>query len=234
MPVAAAMNEALAHYNAGRLQPAMRIAAQIVAARPQRADAHNLVGAILFRQGDLTGPCALSPRPPASRAATRLFFANLGEAERQRGNLDAALAALERGRSCSTPIPPRPSTISASSASSAGNSRRRRSATAPPSPRTPATRKPTTISAMRCARSSQRGGAREYQRALLLRENYPEAYNNLAAVLRDRGDKAEAEHCYRRAIEISPGYIEAYNNLVETAGASNRARTRPCGCSARR
>src|SRR5690242_12391863 len=79
----------------GGPSPALRLATRIVQARPQRADAHNLLGAVLSAKRDRDGAAA------AFREATRLepengvYFANLGEVERLRGNLDAALAALE-------------------------------------------------------------------------------------------------------------------------------------------
>src|SRR5215472_3381347 len=94
--IPSAMNEALAHYNAGRLAPASRLASQIIAARPQRADAHNLMGAILSAQGDQDGAAQSFAEATRLDPHNALFFANLGEAERLRGKLDAALAALTR------------------------------------------------------------------------------------------------------------------------------------------
>src|SRR5581483_6603750 len=84
------------HYNAGRLVPALRLVSQILSARPQRADAHNLLGAILSAQGDNDGATKAFAEATRLDPGTALFFANLGEAERLRGNLDQALAALTR------------------------------------------------------------------------------------------------------------------------------------------
>jgi predicted O-linked N-acetylglucosamine transferase (SPINDLY family) len=52
-----------------------------------------------------------------------------------------------------------------------------------------------------------------YREALRLRPNYPEAHNNLGAVLSDLGRPAEAEASCREALRLWPNYPEAHNNL---------------------
>lgn len=52
-----------------------------------------------------------------------------------------------------------------------------------------------------------------FQRAIALKETYPEAHNNLAAILTAVDRHAEAETACRRAIQLKDAYPGAYNNL---------------------
>jgi len=54
-----------------------------------------------------------------------------------------------------------------------------------------------------------------YHRALVLKPDYPEAYNNLGNALRDQGHLDEAIAAYQRALYLSPHYPEAHNNLAD-------------------
>jgi len=222
IPIATAINESLAHYNAGRLDPAWRIAAQILAARPQRADAHNLMGAILSAKGDLEGAAKSFAEATRLDPANCSFFANLGEVERQRGNLDAALAALTRAVDLDR--------HSSQALNNLGIVRFERREfedavkcyqAAIAEDRSYPEAHNNLGNALRALDRNEEA-LESYQSALLLRENYAEVYNNLAAILHERGDKAEAEHCYRRAIEIRPGYIEAYSNLAKLLAQESR------------
>ncbi len=54
-----------------------------------------------------------------------------------------------------------------------------------------------------------------YQEALRLRPDYPQAHNNLAVVLKARGEEAAAAEHYREALQLRPDYPEAhYNHAV--------------------
>ena len=52
-----------------------------------------------------------------------------------------------------------------------------------------------------------------YRRALELKPDYAEAYNNLGNTLKDQGRPDEAAACCRRAVELRPDYAEAHYNL---------------------
>ena len=65
--------------------------------------------------------------------------------------------------------------------------------------------------------------AEYYREALRLRPDYPEAHNNLAILLRARGDQAKAAEHYREAIRLRPGYPEGHYNyaiLLESRGST--------------
>jgi tetratricopeptide (TPR) repeat protein len=53
-----------------------------------------------------------------------------------------------------------------------------------------------------------------FRRALEIRPGFPEALNNLGAVLRLTGRWEEAETICRRALELRPGYVAALYNLA--------------------
>jgi len=73
------------------------------------------------------------------------------------------------------------------------------------------------------ARENSDEEAQDYQRALQLRPDYPEAHNNLAVVFRLKGDHEAAAVHYREALRLRPDYPEAHYNyahLLETLGSA--------------
>lgn len=52
-----------------------------------------------------------------------------------------------------------------------------------------------------------------YQQAVALKPDYFNAYNNLGTVLQNQGKLKEAMANYQKAIELNPGYASAYDNL---------------------
>ena len=52
-----------------------------------------------------------------------------------------------------------------------------------------------------------------YSRAIKIKPNYADAYNNMANALREKGDLGAAIVNYKQAININPDYAEAYNNM---------------------
>ncbi len=54
---------------------------------------------------------------------------------------------------------------------------------------------------------------RQYQEALRLKPDYPEAHNNLGNALDDKGQTDEAIRHFQEALRLKPDYPEAHNNL---------------------
>lgn len=54
---------------------------------------------------------------------------------------------------------------------------------------------------------------RDYQRALQLRPEYPEAMNNLGAIYYARKNYGRAIHYYRKALQLNPNSAPIYSNL---------------------
>jgi tetratricopeptide (TPR) repeat protein len=57
------------------------------------------------------------------------------------------------------------------------------------------------------------GAEAEFKKALDIRPDFYEAYNNMGMALSDQGRREEAVAAFRKAIELSPDSPEAYNNL---------------------
>ena len=72
------------------------------------------------------------------------------------------------------------------------------------------------------AKENSEEEAAHYREALRLRPGYPEAHNNLAILLRSRGEHAAAAEHYREALRLRPEYPEAHYNyaiLLEARGS---------------
>lgn len=214
IPFAKAKEQAYAHFNAGRLQAAAQVCAQLVQARPRDADLHNLMGVILNAQGNAQAAVKALQRAIHLNDSNPQFYSNLGEIERQRGKLQEAQVALRRAISLDPKF--------AQALNNLGivhfDLRKFEDAVALYEQAIAANgtypEAHNNLGNALRALGKQEEALEHYQRALLLRERYPEAYNNLAAILRDRDQVAEAEHAYRKAISMRPNYLEPYNNLA--------------------
>src|SRR5262245_46547458 len=94
IPVKKAMDEALKLYNAGKLESAAHLCAQIAAARPRLASANNLLGVILNALGKQKEAVKALQRAANLEPRNAQYLSNLGEIERLRGKLPEALAWL--------------------------------------------------------------------------------------------------------------------------------------------
>ena len=52
-----------------------------------------------------------------------------------------------------------------------------------------------------------------FQKAISIKPDYADAYNNIGNVLKEQGNLKEAVEAYNKAISIKPDYAEAYNNM---------------------
>ena len=52
-----------------------------------------------------------------------------------------------------------------------------------------------------------------YKKAIWIKPDYAEAFNNMGNALRDQGKEEEAIEAYKKAISLKPDYAEAYNNM---------------------
>jgi Flp pilus assembly protein TadD len=58
--------------------------------------------------------------------------------------------------------------------------------------------------------------AARYERALVLKSDYPEAWNDLGVVEFRRGEYRKAGDDFEKAVALAPGYAEAWLNLADS------------------
>lgn len=201
-------------YSAGRLDQAEDLCRQIIAARPLRADVHNILGVILHRKGNTVEGIKSVREAVRLNSSNPNFYANLGEMERKAGNLESAAIALRRAVS-----------IDSKSAQAQNNLGIVYYDQHEYEKAAEHYRKAIELDGRYAEAHNNLGNAHralgdsdaalgEYERAIELRENYAEAYNNMGTALRDKQQLEEAEFSYRRALQIRPNYIEAASNLA--------------------
>jgi len=217
-----AVQMAIKLYSEGKFAQAERVCRQIVEARPQNADAHNILGVSLQAQGkseealaELQCAVKLAPQAPALRA-------NYGEVLRQAGKTAEATKEFE------TAIKLDPKNAQALNNLGIIQFENRKYKEAADYYRRALELRPNMAEALNNLGNALRGtgdieGAiSAYQDALTHREIYPEAYNNLGTLLQQQQKTAEAEHALRKAIAQNPRYIEAYNNLANLLSANKK------------
>ncbi len=92
----AALQEALAHHQAGRLPEAERIYERILAREPRHADALHLLGVAAHQGGEHGRAIALISQAVEAVPDNALFLNNLGEAHRALGEGEQAAACYRR------------------------------------------------------------------------------------------------------------------------------------------
>lgn len=209
-----AIAQAGRQFSAGRLDQAEKICRQVLETRPKSADAHNILGAVLFRRGLIEE--AITEVREAIRINGKIasYHANLGEMERKAGHLEAAERALTKA----VRLDPNSGQAHNNLGIVYFDQREFEKAVI-------AYRRALEISGRYAEAHNNLGNALRalgkadeaidsFERALETRANYPEAYNNLASVLRDQQKFDQAELSYQRAIQLRPNYLEATENLA--------------------
>jgi cytochrome c-type biogenesis protein CcmH/NrfG len=90
------LDEAYAHFNAGRLEDADTSLQFVLVDAPENAEAWHLLGIVRFRQGRVDEACELLQRATDLTGATPEMQNNLGAVLNAAGRQDAAMAAFER------------------------------------------------------------------------------------------------------------------------------------------
>ena len=72
---------------------------------------------------------------------------------------------------------------------------------------------PNILGAVHAALGDNEAAVSSYNKAIEIKPDYAEPYNNLGVSLKTLGRHTEAITSYNKAIEIQPDYAEAYNNL---------------------
>jgi len=208
-----ALQTALAHHQAGRLDAAERLYRHILAQQPRQPEALHLLGIIAQQTGrhamavDLIRQ-AIAVQPQAPEA-----YSNLGNALKDLGQLDAASAAFRQALALR---PDNPEVYS-----NLGNVLRDQGQL---DAALVACRQAIALDPALPEAHNNLGNALKdlgqldaasaaFRRAIALKPRYPAAHSNLGGALKDQGRLDEAIAAYRQAIALDPDYAEAHSNL---------------------
>jgi len=214
MTIPEALQLAIQHHQAGRLADAEALYRQILAARPNHADARHLLGVIAHQASrhDLAvewiqTAIGLNPQNPFAHA-------NLGEACRAAGRLDQAVAAYHRALELKPDYPEAHYNLGIvlrerGQLEEAAASYRRALALRPDYPEAH-----NNLGTVLVDQGAPDQAIAAYRRALELKPDFPEAHSNLGDALKNRGELDEAMAAFRRALQLEPGNAWTHSNLI--------------------
>ena len=209
-------------YSEGKFAQARNVCAQVIAARPGNADAHNIHGVALNALGQKKDAIASLRRASKLAPKAASVHANLGEVLRQDGQSQEAAKSLE----VAVELDPK----NAQALNNLGIIRydQGKFDEAVDYYKRALAIRPAMAEALNNLGNALRmagdldGAVQAYQDALIHREIYPEAYNNLGTLLQQDKQLDEAEHALKKAIAQNPRYVEAHNNLALLYSAQKR------------
>ncbi|HTY65389.1 MAG TPA: tetratricopeptide repeat protein [Alphaproteobacteria bacterium] len=94
--MSSALEEAIAHHRAGRLEAAERLYEDVLRADSNAADAWQFLGLIALSRGDAAGAVARIERAIALKPETAVYHFNLGLAWHQQGEVSRAIASYRQ------------------------------------------------------------------------------------------------------------------------------------------
>ena len=186
---------------------------QVIALRPDDAEAHNNLGIALSDQGKLKAAVAAHRKALEFKPDYAEAHNNLGVALKNQDKLEAAVAAHRKA------LEFKPDDAEAHNNLAPALKKQGKLEAAVAAYRKALAFKPDYAEAhnnLGVALKSQGkldAAAAAYHRALALRPNYAKAHNNLGILLADLGRLEEAAASCRKALAIKPDYVKAHSNL---------------------
>lgn len=212
-PIAQALNDAVAHHQAGRLDEAARIYQEILATTPHCADALHLLGLVDAAMGKHDSAAQRINQAIQLAPATAVYHANLAKLFRETNQLELAEASYRE----TVRLDPQMAEALLGLGLILKKQGRRDEATT--WFRRAVDCDPNMLlarmqlgSAMRWAGNLEEAEA-SYRRALEIDPNHARAHSNLGGVLRLLGNLEEGADFCRRAIELQPDYVMGHLNL---------------------
>ncbi|WP_037498832.1 tetratricopeptide repeat-containing sulfotransferase family protein [Sphingomonas jaspsi] len=209
-------------FSVGNFAQAEKVCRQVLSARPNNADAHNILAVALNAQGNSQEAIASLRRAIKFAPQAPNVHANLGEIHRRRGQKREAVQAFKDALKLD------PGNAQAHNNLGIIAYEEGRFKDAADHYRKALQQRPNMAEALNNLGNALRmtgemeGAMSAYQDALTHREIYPEAYNNLGTLLQADRQFDEAEHALRKAIQQSPQYVEAHNNLATLYASQQR------------
>jgi predicted O-linked N-acetylglucosamine transferase (SPINDLY family) len=207
------MHQALLHHHGGRLAEAEQIYRQILARRPDHADAMHMLGVLAAQVGRSAVAADLLQRAIALKPNCPEAYSNLGIALRDLGQLGQAVAACRQAIALKPNYPE--AFYNLGTAFYADGQLEQAVAAC----RQAIALKPDYADASNGLGLALRGlgqveqAVAAYRQAIAMRPDYPDPHNNLGVALRGLGQFEQAVAAYRQAITLRPNYPEAYTNL---------------------
>ena len=204
---------ALRQHGAGRLAEAAVAYRRILAIRPDNADAHNNLGAILWQQGQLDQAAACFEAAIALRPEYVDALSNLGTVLLCQGKLDEAAVFLQQALAL------KPDNADAQNNLGVILWQQGQLDQAAVCYEQVIALRPDhgdahcNLGSVLLSQGQLDQALRRFQQALALRPDNAEAHNNLGVVLRKQGKLDQALASYEQALALRPDYAEAHNNL---------------------
>ena len=210
--ISKAMQAAVEHHQAGRLQQAEAIYRQILRVAPNHPDALHLLGLIAHQTGNNEIAVELISKAISVNPSSQMFF-NLGIALRSQGKLDTAIDSYRKALSL------KPDYAEAHSNLGVALQEQGKLEEALESCQRALLLKPGFANAhFNLANVLKDQGKLEaatdsYRKALSFKPDFADACHNLGIALQDQGKLDEAIEIYRKTISIIPDSTNAYHGL---------------------
>ncbi len=211
-----ALASALQHHQAGRLQYAEPIYRRVLAADPRCADAWHLLGLLSGQSGDPKLAVEYIRRAIDLKPGEPVFHGNLGNALRDQGRLDEAVACYRRA------LELKPDYAQAHNNLGVALSDLGRTDEAIAAYRRATQLRPDFAEAYNnlgnalLQRLELDEAVASYHRAVELKPDYAEAHHNLGIACKDQGRLDDAVASCRRALELQHGSAAIHSSLVCT------------------
>ena len=205
--------EAVAHFEADRLDQAEAVCAGILAFSPRHLDALQMLGLIHHRRGNLEGALEALEKAVAAHPDAAALHNNVGEVLRALGRVEEALDHYRRALALDNTLSP--SRVNAGLALMAldrpAEAEAEFRAVAPGGAGAAAAR--SNLAAALLAQGKLDEAEATARASLAADPDDPTANINLGAVLLDRGDPAGAATAFETAIARDPANVEAHYDL---------------------
>jgi tetratricopeptide (TPR) repeat protein len=209
----ALFQEALAHFQSGRMAEAESLLRGCIAADPQRAEALELLGGAISAQGRMAEALEWYDRAKPLRPASPSLRHSCAQVLFGLGRAPEALAELEEAVKLKPDLHPawnQMGAVLAATGDTAGAERAYRRAIGL-RPDHAETRYNLALFFQGAGRTEEAIAC--YRKALALRPQFAAAHNNLANALKMRGRAQEALAHYAQALRIDPQLADAYSNF---------------------